>query len=72
MADCECLGGCLFFNDKMANKPATTESFKRQYCHGDNANCARHMVLLSLGKERVPSNMFPNQTDRAAKLIAQS
>ena len=71
MADCECLNGCPFFNDKMADKPAITESYKRQYCRGDNTECARHMVFKSLGRPRVPADMFPNQKDRALKLIAQ-
>jgi hypothetical protein len=71
MADCECLAGCPFFGDRMANMPAIAESFKRRYCRGDNASCARYKVFKALGRERVPADLFPNEGDRAEKLIAQ-
>jgi hypothetical protein len=71
MADCECLGGCIFFNDKMSNKPGTSEIMKQRYCRGDNHNCARHMVLEKLGKPRVPLDLFPGDIDRARQMIAQ-
>jgi hypothetical protein len=29
------------------------------------------MVFKALGRERVPADLFPNQTDLAEKLIAQ-
>ena len=70
MADCEVLGGCPFFNDKMANMPGTASAFKRKYCQGDNRSCARYMVLKALGKPKVPADLFPNQGDRAKKIIA--
>ena len=69
MADCECLPTCIFFNDKMKNKPASAEQFKRNYCRGDNKDCARFQVFQALGKENVPTDLFPNQPDRAKKII---
>ncbi|MCF8069502.1 MAG: hypothetical protein K9L30_13040 [Desulfobacterales bacterium] len=71
MADeCEVLSVCLFFNDKMANMPGSAAGFKRRYCQGDNSTCARYMVLKALGKEKVPGDLFPNQEDKAKKIIA--
>jgi len=70
MADCECLGGCLFFNDKMSNKPATAEIMKQRYCKGNNETCARHIVLEKLGKPSVPPDLFPGDLDRAARIVA--
>lgn len=70
MADCECLPTCLFFNDKMTNKPGTADMFKKKYCLGDNTDCARHIVLVKLGKAKVPADLFPNQKNVAAQLIA--
>jgi hypothetical protein len=32
MAECECMGGCPFFSDKMANMPAMAAGFKKRYC----------------------------------------
>jgi hypothetical protein len=71
MAECELLGGCPFFNDQMANMPGTAAGFKRSYCQGENGNCARYMVFKALGRPRVPADLFPNQEERARKVIAQ-
>jgi len=70
MADCECLPGCVFFNDKMQNMPAAANLLKKRLCRGDNAKCARHMVLSALGRAKVPPDLSPNQVDRATELIA--
>jgi len=70
MAECEVLSACPFFNDTMANMPGTAAAFKRKYCQGDNATCARYMVLKAIGKPKVPADLFPNQEDRARKIIA--
>lgn len=70
MAECECLSKCLFFNDKMADMPAMAESMKRRYCMGDSTQCARHMVLVAKGRENVPADLFPNNIERANKILA--
>ncbi|MBN2282173.1 MAG: hypothetical protein JXQ65_16445 [Candidatus Marinimicrobia bacterium] len=69
MADCECLPGCPFFNDKMANMPAMASTYKSKYCQGDFANCARYMVFKALGKPSVPMDLYPNQKDTASRII---
>jgi hypothetical protein len=70
MSNCECLAGCPFFNDVMTDMPSTAERLKKKYCLGDNTSCARYMVFKALGKEHVPSTLFPMQKDRAVELIA--
>ena len=70
MADCECLPGCPFFNDKMANKPATADLLKREYCLGDNKDCARYRIFKTVGREHVPPDLFPIQHDRAERILA--
>jgi hypothetical protein len=69
MANCECLPGCPFFNDKMAEKPATANIMKKKYCLGDNSECARYIIFKSVGKEHVPSDLFPSQHERINKII---
>jgi hypothetical protein len=70
MAECECLPGCPFFHDKMQEKPATAAMYKKSYCiDGNNADCARHQIKVALGKEHVPSDLYPAQTDRAKLII---
>ena len=71
MADCECLGGCPFFNSKMAQSmSAVAKSMKKRFCLGDNSNCARYQVFKALGKPRVPGDLIPNQSERARQIIA--
>ena len=70
MSDCELLAGCIFFNDKMADMPSTAEIIKIRYCRGDSSDCARFVVCKSIGREKVPQDLFPNQTDRARQIIA--
>ena len=71
MANCECLAGCLFFNDKMADMLVTANIYKKDFCQGDNSRCARYMVFKALGKSKVPANLFPNNLTQAKKVIAQ-
>jgi hypothetical protein len=73
MAECECLSGCPFFNDKMKEMPALAQMYKTKYCrNGENADCARHMVKVALGKEKVPADLYPNQIDKAKAIIRVS
>ena len=69
MPDCECINACPFFNDKMASMSAIADMMKRKYCQGDNSACARYMVRRTLGKEKVPTDLFPNQVDRARQMV---
>ena len=69
MTDCEYIPTCLFFNDKMADKPATADMLKQRYCTGDKSGCARYMVRTAIGKEKVPVDLYPNQKEKALNLI---
>ncbi len=71
MTECECIPGCPFFNDRMLNMPSLSKMYKKNYCLGNYDACARHMVFKALGKESVPSDLFPNQSDIAETLINQ-
>ncbi|MFA5116213.1 MAG: hypothetical protein WC486_02925 [Candidatus Omnitrophota bacterium] len=71
MADCEKISTCVFFNSTMADKPAIAELYKNKFCRGDNSLCARHMVLMALGKDKVPPNLSPNEWNKANKIISQ-
>ncbi len=72
MSDCEKLLTCIFFNDKMKNAPATAQIYKKSYCQGNNANCARYLVLKTLGADKIPVDLFPNEAQRAKKIINDS
>ncbi|MHB1341506.1 MAG: hypothetical protein ACYC77_06830 [Coriobacteriia bacterium] len=70
MADCECLAGCLFFNDQMADMPSMSSIIKQRYCRGSSTHCARHIVFRTLGKGAVPRDLYPSQVEQAEALIA--
>lgn len=71
MPDCPNIAKCIFFNDRMASKPAMAGLMKTRYCQGDFAACARYLVCTALGGPQVPADLFPNQIDRAkAQLTA--
>jgi hypothetical protein len=70
MAECEILSTCVFFNDEMANMPATAAIYKERYCQGDNLTCARYLVFKAVGRLKVPSDLFPPEEKRAKKIIA--
>ncbi len=70
MDGCPLLDGCIFFNDKMANMPATTEIIKKRYCKKDYERCYRFKVAENLGRENVPDDLYPNESGRAEEIIA--
>jgi hypothetical protein len=73
MATCECLARCPFFHDEMADMPSTTMLLKARYCDGDGADslrCARHMVFAAMGRDAVPTDLYPSDVDRAEQVIA--
>lgn len=69
MSKCKLIETCIFFNDKMANMPSTAAAIKISYCEKDFDKCARHMVVEALGRGTVPADLFPNQVERAKKII---
>ena len=72
MTNCEVIEGCPFFNDRLANMPTVAGWLKIQYCEGKHTECARYQVRQELGAAKVPSDLFPNETIRAERLIAIS
>jgi hypothetical protein len=72
MVNCECLKACPFYNDRMANTLTTAEIYKKKFCLGDRANCARYFVFEALGKPSIPSDLYPNQMERAKRILAST
>ncbi len=71
MSDCTCLSACPFFLGKMANMPSMSEMLKQRYCHGDWEKCARYRVFAEFGRENVPSDLFPNENERADQVLVE-
>ncbi len=70
MPDCEKLAGCLFFNGQLAQMPVLSDRLRTQYCHGDFTVCARYVVCQARGRDAVPGDLFPNQLEKVAALLA--
>lgn len=68
MAQCDLVGGCIFFNDKMADMPAISERYKDKYCRDSFRSCARFQIYVEFGREHVPVNLFPNQEHSVADI----
>jgi len=69
MKNCDLLEGCLFFRDKMPVEYGLGALYKKKYCLGDHTTCSRYMVAKALGREKVPTDLYPNMPDRAKELI---
>jgi len=70
MPACEMVDRCIFFNDRMHDYPFAADQMKQRYCLEDNAECARHIVLDALGREHVPTDLFPHDIARAERIVA--
>lgn len=71
MAVCELIEKCPFFNGKLADKPVEVDALKDKYCKTNNLNCARYMVANSIGREKMPPDLYPHEKETAYMVIAQ-
>jgi len=71
MADCPLIEKCIFFNDKMASMPAASTMMKKKFCKDDFSKCARYTVFSALGRERVPTDLYPNDLSRAQTILGK-
>ena len=72
MAECENLGKCDFFHDKMKDMPATSALMKTRYCLENPTGCARYIIAKKLGREMVPKDLFPSQKNKAENILRNS
>ena len=71
MADCDFLALCPFFNDKLENMSSAADMMKKLYCKWNYSQCARYMVAVACGKDKVPVDMFPGDNARAQTILTQ-
>lgn len=65
--ECEKLPSCPFFNGQLGDMPAVSGLLKQIYCLGDKSQCARYQV--SQAGIAVPPDLFPDDTQRAGRLL---
>lgn len=71
MAHCELIEICPFFLAKLKNMPTAADSLKKIYCRWNYAKCARYKVAITLGREKVPEDLFPGDTRKAQDILIQ-
>ena len=71
MAECELIEKCPFFHGKLADKPVEVNELKEKYCRTNNLNCARYMIVQSVGKEHMPEDLYPHEKTVAYGIIAE-
>jgi hypothetical protein len=69
MGNCPFMEGCIFYRGQM---PTTTELLKNTVCKGNHISCARCMVALVLGRERVPPDLYPSDVARAKDILKKN
>ncbi len=69
MADCAYIPECDFYHDKLDDMPMTAEFMKMLFCHKKFDICARHLYLSHKDTMKIPSDLMPNETYKAKKLL---
>jgi hypothetical protein len=72
MQECELIGSCPFYNDKLKGDIEQINSMKTIFCKTNNLNCARYMIFTAIGVENIPDELFPNEKTRAYEVISQN
>jgi len=67
--NCELLATCIFFNDRMSDYHAAADFLKNKFCLGNNSGFARYLFFRTLGREKVPRDLLPNDNDLGNRLI---
>ena len=69
--NCEYLAGCLFYQEKMPMDKGLGSVYRKNYCETDHSKCARYLVVQAIGREHVPTDLYPNMYQRAEQIIAK-
>lgn len=70
MSQCPKLETCRFYKNEIIVDLGIGDYLKKQYCLSGNVeNCARHMVSREVGAEYVEDTLFPNNVEKAQRII---
>lgn len=62
---------CPFFTSQTGYSPALNHAMKERFCLDDSTNCARFIALNAIGRENVPADLLPSDTDRLDDLTSR-
>ncbi len=66
---CPYLLTCRFYNDQLDRMPGGANLQKLHYCENRSENCARAMVIRTLGEKAVPDDLMPHDVQYARKML---
>jgi hypothetical protein len=70
MATCPRVSICPFYKQHLEQNPALAEELHSRYCLSNYLACARYSVAKGLGSDRVPDTLYPNQHEKARRMLA--
>jgi hypothetical protein len=74
MEICEFLESCPFYlgtiNAEQVDTTVDTDTLKDEYCRKSPLRCARHMIAVALGEDKIPEKLYPDEKMTAYELIA--
>jgi hypothetical protein len=56
----------------MSSQPYTLKLFTDRYCTREKNSCARYVVSSKLGENCVPSDLLPNQIEKAYSILTSN
>lgn len=69
MPECKYLDSCRMMAELLKVAPGLAGDYRENFCEGDFSKCARHMVAIALGPDKVPLDLFPTEASRASEVI---
>lgn len=72
MANCDIFDSCPFAQGQLTDRAGEVEQLKEAYCDSNSLHCARYMIHSSLGADKVPGDLYPDQKDKAYLVIAEN
>lgn len=72
MANCDIFDSCPFAQGKMTDRADEKDKLTQEYCESNSLHCARYMIYSSLGEDKVPGDLYPDQKDKAYLVIAEN
>ena len=72
MGQCEIIEECPFYQGELADKGVDVDELKEKYCRNNSLNCARYMIVQSVGKEHMPADLYPHEKAVAYGVIAEN
>lgn len=67
--DCTYLLQCPFYNNLMPDMLEFLSLDKARYCVDDLSSCARYQVSKTVGREKLPMDLYPRQIERVAEIL---